>query len=337
MTGWAAVVAAGAETVTEGTAMIPDLRVRLGEWELANPVMTAAGCAGSGRELARFCDISRIGAVVTKSVTVEPRAGRPAPRIAETPSGVLSAVGLQGPGIDVFLQRDLPWLLSRGARAVVSVAGGDVDEYVLLARRLSEAPGVTMIEVNLSSPDPARGGRHFAADPAAAARVVAAVREAARADIPVFAKLPADVADLVGLAGECVAAGADGLAMINMVRGMVVDVDTRRPAVAGGMGGLSGPAIRPIAVACVYQVHAALPEVPIVGMGGVRTGADVMEFLLAGASAVAVGSALFHDPSACLRVLRELERELVDRGVERVDALIGAAHRTAGAPAAAAE
>ncbi|MEY9213049.1 dihydroorotate dehydrogenase [Thermobifida halotolerans] len=317
--------------------MIPDLRIGLGEWELANPVMTAAGCAGSGRELARFFDIARIGAVVTKSVTLEPRAGRPAPRIAETPSGVLSAVGLQGPGIDVLLQRDLPWLLSRGARVVVSVAGGSADEYAELARRLSEAPGVAMIEVNLSSPDPARGGRHFVQDSAAAARVVGAVRENARADIPVFAKLSPDVSDLVGLAADCVEAGADGLAMINTVRGMAIDADTLRPAVAGGMGGLSGPAIRPIAVACVYQVHAALPEVPIVGMGGVRTGADAMEFLLAGASAVAVGSALFHDPSACVRVVRELERELVDRGVERVGSLVGAAHRTAGAAGVAAE
>ena len=319
-----------AETVAETAAMIPDLRVRLGELELANPVVTAAGCAGAGRELARFFDIARIGAVVTKSGTVEPRAGWPAPRIAETPSGVLSTVGLQGPGIDVFVQRDLPWLLSRGARAVVSVAGGSVDEYVTLAQRLSEAPGVTAIEVNLSSPDLSRGGEHFTADPEAAAQVVAAVRETARSDIPVFAKLSPDVADLVALAGKCVAAGADGLALVNTVRGMVIDVDTMRPAVAGGMGGLSGPAIRPIAVACVYQVHAAYPEVPIIGMGGIGTGRDALEFLLAGASAVAVGTALFHDPSACMRVLRELERELIDRGVERVESLIGAAHHGMG-------
>lgn len=310
--------------------MIPDLRVRLGELELANPIMTAAGCAGSGRELARFFDIARIGALVTKSVTLEPRAGRPAPRIAETPSGVLSATGLQGPGIEVFVQRDLPWLLSRGARVAVSVAGGGVDEYAELARRLSEASGVVMIEVNLSSPEVARGGRHFAHDSAAAAEVVRAVRANARTDLPVFAKLAPDVPDLVGLATDCVAAGADGLAMINTVRGMAVDVATARPAVAGGTGGLSGPAIRPIAVACVYRVHAQLPEVPIIGMGGVRTGRDALEFLLAGASAVAVGTAIFHDPSACVRVLRELERELAGREVDSVRSLVGAAHRAPG-------
>lgn len=311
--------------------MIPDLRVRLGNLELANPVMTAAGCAGSGRELAQFFDIARIGAVVTKSVTLEPRAGYPAPRVAETPSGMLSAVGLQGPGIEVFLQRDLPWLLSRGARAVVSVAGNGVREYAELARRLSDAPGVAMIEVNLSSPDPGRQGRHFAQDPDAAAAVAHAVRASARADIPVFAKLSPDVPDLVGVAKSCVSAGADGLAMINTVRGMAVDIGTMRPVMSGGAGGLSGPAIRPIALACVYEVRAALPEVPIIGMGGVRTGTDALEFVLAGANAVAVGTAIFRDPSACMRVLRELEQAVVELGVERVDSLVGAAHRYAGA------
>ncbi|GLU46035.1 dihydroorotate dehydrogenase [Nocardiopsis ansamitocini] len=310
--------------------MTPDLRVRLGDIELANPIMTAAGCAGSGRELAQFFDIARIGALVTKSVMVEPRAGRPAPRVAETPSGMLSAVGFQGPGIEVFLQRDLPWLLSRGGRAVVSVAGGSPQEYAELARRLSDASGVTMIEVNLSSPNLAERGRHFAHDAGAAARVVNAVRAKTRSDIPVFAKLSPDVPDLVALAQECVAAGADGLSMVNTVRGMAIDPVTMRPAVAGGVGGLSGPAIRPIAIACVYEVHAALPKVPLIGMGGVRTGSDALEFVLAGASAVAVGTVIFNDPSACVRILREFEQALVDRGVGRAADLVGAAHRPPG-------
>ncbi|GAA3734055.1 dihydroorotate dehydrogenase (NAD+) catalytic subunit [Spinactinospora alkalitolerans] len=311
--------------------MSPDLRVRLGDVELANPIMTAAGCAGAGRELAQFFDVARIGAVVTKSVMLEPRAGWPAPRMAETPSGMLSAIGLQGPGIDVFLQRDLPWLLSRGGRAVVSVAGGGSAEYAELAGRLSEAPGVSVIEVNLSSPNLADRGRHFTDDPAAAAEAVRAVRSGARSDIPVFAKLSPDVPDLVGLAGACVEAGADGLSMINTVRGMSIDTATMRPAVAGGMGGVSGPAIRPIAVACVYEVHAALPDVPIIGMGGVRTGSDALEFVLAGASAVAVGTVIFHDPSACVRILREFEEALGEHGVARVSDLVGAAHRPMGA------
>ncbi|WP_344969098.1 dihydroorotate dehydrogenase [Salinactinospora qingdaonensis] len=311
--------------------MSPDLRTWLGHVELANPVMTAAGCAGAGREIAQFFDISRLGAVITKSVMLQPRAGGPAPRMTETPSGVLSAVGLQGPGIDVFLQRDLPWLLSRGGRAVVSIAGASPEEYADLASRLSAAPGVTMIEVNLSSPNPADHGRHFVDDPSAAARVVAAVRGRARSDIPVFAKLSADVADLVGLATTCVEAGADGLSMINTVRGMAIDTSSMVPALAAGVGGVSGPAIRPVAVACVYDVHAALPQVPLIGMGGVRTGVDVLEFLLAGAAAVAVGTVIFHDPSACARVVREFEEVLEQRGVRRVGDLIGAAHRRSGA------
>ncbi|MFC7330328.1 dihydroorotate dehydrogenase [Marinactinospora rubrisoli] len=311
--------------------MSPDLRTRLADVELANPILTAAGCAGAGRELAQFIDIARIGAVVTKSVMLDPRAGLPAPRMAETPSGLLSATGLQGPGIEVFLQRDLPWLLSRGGRAVVSIAGGSPAEYAELARRLSDAPGVTMIEVNLSSPNLADQGRHFTDDPAAAARVVHAVRSHTRSDIPVFAKLSPDVPDIVTLAGACVQARADGLSMINTVRGMSIDTVTMRPAVAGGVAGLSGPAVRPIAVACVYEVHAALPDVPIIGMGGVRTGTDALEFLMAGASAVAVGTIIFHDPSACVRILRELEEELAERGVRRAADLVGAAHRPMGA------
>ncbi|MDA8371861.1 MAG: dihydroorotate dehydrogenase [Nocardiopsaceae bacterium] len=311
--------------------MSPDMRTRLGRVELDNPVLAASGCAGSGRELAQFFDIARIGAVVTKSVMLEPHAGRPAPRMAETPSGMVSAIGLQGPGVEVFLQRDLPWLMSRGGRAVVSVAGSGVAEYQELARRISGAEGVEMVEINLSCPNPAAQGRHFADDAAEAARIVHAVRSNTRSDIPVFAKLAPDVPDLTALAGACVEAHADGLSMINSVRGMAIDPRTLRPAVAGGMGGVSGPAIRPIAVGCVYEVHTAFPDVPIIGMGGVRTGADALEFLAAGASAVAVGSVNFSDPSACVRILRELEEALAERGVSRVAEVVGAAHRNGGA------
>ncbi|MEU0493676.1 dihydroorotate dehydrogenase [Nocardiopsis sp. NPDC006139] len=308
--------------------MNTDLRVRLGALELPNPVVTAAGCAGSGRELAQFFDIAEIGAVTTKSVMLEPHAGRPAPRMAETPSGMLSTTGMQGPGVDVFLQRDLPWLLSRGGRAIVSVAGSGTAEFGELARRISAEPGVDAIEVNLSCPDPADpDGRRFADDAARAAAVVSTVRSHARSDLPVLAKLAADVPDVVALATACVEARADGLSMINTVRGMAVDPRTLRPAVAGGIGGLSGPAIRPLAVGCVYRVHEALPEVPIIGMGGVRTGADVVEFMAAGASAVAVGTVNFSDPSACVRVLREFTEALESRSVPRAADLVGAAHR----------
>jgi dihydroorotate dehydrogenase (NAD+) catalytic subunit len=306
--------------------MAVDLRSRLAHVELPNPILTASGCAGAGRELAQFFDVAKIGAVVTKSVMLAPRSGRPTPRMAETPSGMLNSIGLQGPGIDAFLQRDLPWLLSRGARAVVSIAGGTVDEYTELAARLSDASGVTAVEVNISCPNVEDRGQVFACDPAASAAVIEAVRARIRYDIPVFAKLSADVTDVVAVAGACVAAGADGLSMINTLLGMSIDTATLRPALAGVTGGLSGPAIRPVAVRCIWQVHEAFPDVPIIGMGGVRTGRDALELMLAGAATVSVGTAIFHDPSACPRIVRELEEELASRGIERAADVVGLAH-----------
>jgi len=310
--------------------MPADLRTRIGHLDLPSPILTASGCAGSGRELAQFTDVARIGAVITKSVTLEPRAGNPAPRLAETPSGMLSSPGLQGPGIDGFLQRDLPWLLSRGARTFVSIAGHSAREYGELASRLSDAAGVTAIEVNLGCPDASAAGRPFALDPAAAGQVVAAVRGSARYDIPVFAKLSPEVTDIVSVARACVSAGADGLSMINTLPAMAIDPVSLRPALAGPAGGLSGPAIRPVAVRCVWQVREALPDVPIIGTGGVRTGRDALELLLAGAAMVAVGTVLFHDPSACARIQRELEEEHVARRVDRVADMVARAHQHSG-------
>jgi dihydroorotate dehydrogenase (NAD+) catalytic subunit len=312
--------------------MTADLRTKLAHIELPNPILTASGCAGSGRELAQFFDVARIGAIVTKSVMLAPRAGRPTPRMAETPSGMLNSIGLQGPGIDAFLQRDLPWLLSRGARAVVSIAGSTVDEYAELAGRLSDASGVTAVEINISCPNVEDRGQVFACDPAASAAVVEAVRGRLRYDIPVFAKLSPDVTDIVAIARSCVTAGADGLSMINTLLGMTIDTKTLRPVLAGVTGGLSGPAIRPIAVRCVWQVAQALPDVPIIGMGGVRTGVDALELILAGAAMVSVGTATFHDPLACSRILRELDEELASRGIDRLADVIGLAHERGPVP-----
>jgi dihydroorotate dehydrogenase (NAD+) catalytic subunit len=261
-----------------------------------------------------------------------PRAGRPTPRMAETPSGMLNSIGLQGPGIDSFLRRDLPWLLSRGARAVVSIAGGTVAEFADLAGRLSDAAGVTAIEVNISCPNVEHRGQVFACDPGASAAVIEAVRGRARYDIPVFAKLSPDVTDIVAIAKACVSAGADGLSLINTMLGMAIDTATMRPVLAGVTGGLSGPAIRPIAVRCIWQVREALPGVPIIGMGGVRTGEDALELILAGASMVSVGTTIFHDPSACARILRELDEELSRRGIERLSEVVGLAHEPRAAP-----
>jgi dihydroorotate dehydrogenase (NAD+) catalytic subunit len=304
-----------------------DMSTELGGFLAPNPVFTASGCAAAGQELHQFFDVAAIGGVVTKSVTVRPRSGRPTPRMAETPSGMLNSIGLQGPGIDAFLDRDLPWLAARGARAVVSIAGSSVEDYVTLAGRLRGQPGLALIELNISCPNVADRGTVFACDPRAAARVVGAVRDKAAPGVPIFAKLSPDVTDIVAVARAVVDAGADGLSMVNTLLGLVIDTDTMRPALAGVTGGLSGPAIRPVAVRCVWQVHQAMPDVPILGMGGIRTGLDALEFVLAGASAVSVGTAVFGDPGAPVRVLRELRAALGERGFVRLADAVGQAHR----------
>jgi dihydroorotate dehydrogenase (NAD+) catalytic subunit len=302
-----------------------DLSTRLAGGFFPNPVFTASGCAAAGQELGQFFDVTRLGAMVTKSIMWEPRSGRPTPRMAETPSGMLNSIGLQGPGIETFLARDLPWLAEKGARTVVSIAGSTVEEYVRLAQRLRGRPGLTMLEVNISCPNVEDRGKVFACDARAAADVVTAVRRVSA--VPVFAKLSPDVTDNVSIARACVDAGANGLSMINTLLGMAIDTKTMKPVLAGVTGGLSGPAIRPVAVRCVYQVHAAMPEVPILGMGGIRTGVDALEFLLAGASAVSVGTAVFGDPNAPVRIIDELRAALADRGITSVADVVGRAHQ----------
>ena len=306
-----------------------DMTTRLGPLTLPNPVLTASGCAAAGKELNQFFDVSQLGAVVTKSIMVGPRSGRPTPRMAETPSGMLNSIGLQGPGIDSFIANDLAWLARQGARTVVSIAGGHTDEYVELARRLYGHPAVSMLEVNISCPNVENRGQVFACDAIASSRVLGAVRRAADPNQPVFAKLSPDVTDITLIARACADAGADGFSLINTLLGLVIDTDTMRPALGGVTGGLSGPAIRPVALRCVWQVRRALPHLPILGMGGIRSGLDALQFLLAGASAVSVGTAVFGDPSAPMRVLRELEAALDERGIASVADAVGHAHRPA--------
>ncbi|MCW2501078.1 MAG: dihydroorotate oxidase catalytic subunit [Frankiales bacterium] len=303
-----------------------DMRTKLAGITFPNPVFTASGCAAAGQELDQFFDVSLLGGVVTKSIMLAPRSGRPTPRMAETPSGMLNSIGLQGPGIDAFLDKDLAWLASRGARAVVSIAGGSVDDYAKLTAKLRGRPGLAMIEVNISCPNVEDRGQVFACDPRAAASVVQAVKRAAPTGVPVFAKLSPDVTDIAAIATACVDAGADGLSVINTLLGMVIDTDTLRPALGGITGGLSGPAIRPVAVRCVWQIRQALPDIPILGMGGIRTGLDALEFVLAGANAISVGTTVFGDPSAPVRVLDELARALAERGFARFEDAIGLAH-----------
>ncbi len=311
-----------------------DLAVPLAGRTLPNPLMTASGCAAGGRELHRFFDVAELGAFVTKSVMGGPRSGRGTPRMAETPSGMLNSIGLQGPGIHSFVEHDLTWLKSVGARAMVSIAGSSSGEYAEVARvlRSSDAfDAVVGVEVNISCPNVANRGLVFACDPLASAKVIALVREQLPRDIPVLAKLSPDVTDIVEVARACVKAGADGLVMINTLLGLVIDTDRMRPQLGGITGGLSGPAIRPVAVRAVWQVHGAmregrLPTVPIVGVGGVRTGDDALQLVAAGASAVQVGTATFNDPGAPRRVLHELAQALATRGFPSIHDAIGIAH-----------
>jgi len=301
-----------------------DPAVSLAGVTFRGPVFTASGCAAAGRELAPYLDLGTLGGVVTKSVMRAPRAGRPTPRMAETASGMLNSIGLQGPGIEAFLAGDLPWLAERGIAAVVSIAGHSAQEYGELARRLRGAPGLAMLEVNISCPNVESRGQVFACSAAGAADVMAAVRR--EIDVPVFAKLSPDVTDIVDIARSCVAAGADGLSVINTLLGVAIDTRTLRPVLSAVTGGLSGPAIKPVALRCVWQVHAALPTVPILGMGGIRSGLDALEFLLAGASAVSVGTAIFADPGAPARVQCELLTALAARGFGAVAEAVGVAH-----------
>ncbi len=278
----------------------PELAVDLCGVPLATPVMAASGCFGFGQEMAAFLDLAAIGGVVTKSVSLEPRRGRPTPRMAETPSGMLNAIGLQNPGVEEFCRTDLQFLREAGARVAVSVVGRSAEEFARVAERLADEPGVDLIELNLSCPNVDTRGELFADDPAMAALVTRSVKSVARQ--PVLAKLSADVTDLVAVARACAEAGADGLTLINTLLGMAVDVRRRRPKLAAVTGGLSGPAIRPVAVRCVWQVASALPEVPIVGLGGVMTGEDAAEMLLVGATAVQVGTANFINPLATAEI-----------------------------------
>jgi dihydroorotate dehydrogenase (NAD+) catalytic subunit len=305
-----------------------DMATQLASLRLPNPVLTASGCAGYGRELDQFFPITELGAVVTKSIMVQPRSGRATPRMAETPSGMVNSIGLQGPGIDAFTSRDLAWLEQRGVRVIVSIAGSTVEEFVRLAQKLRLSTAISAIEVNISCPNVEERGQVFACDAYASATVMDGVRRNTAPGVPVFAKLSPDVTDIVSIARACVGAGADGLSMINTLLGVVIDTETMRPHLGGVTGGLSGPAIRPVAVRAVWQVHQAMPDIPIIGMGGIQTGSDAFEFILAGASAVEIGTTIFNDPTAPRRILDELQRLLAQRGFECLGDAVGFAHRS---------
>ena len=306
-----------------------DFSTKIGSKRFSNPIFTASGCASSGQELAQFFDLSEIGAVVTKSIMSKPRLGRPTPRMAETPSGMLNSIGLQGPGIDVFLEKDIPWLVANNAKVIVSIAGETVDEYGVLARRLRAVSGISAVEVNISCPNVENRGQVFSCHPDTATAVIETVRRNIGGELPIIAKLSPDVTDIVHIAESVIKAGVDGLALINTLLGMVIDINIMKPKLGGKTGGLSGPAIRPVAVRAIYQVHQAFPNTPIVGMGGVANGRDAFELILAGASAVSVGTATFGNPTALIKIRAELEQLLLERDFRDFRDAIGFAHRGA--------
>ncbi|MCD9623193.1 dihydroorotate dehydrogenase [Rhabdothermincola salaria] len=301
-----------------------DLSTQVGSLNLRAPVLTASGTAGHGDELAAYVDLARLGAVVVKSLSADPWPGNPAPRVHETPAGMINSVGLQGPGVAAWLDRELPAVLDTGATVVASIWGTTVDDYRRAAEALAEAPAeVVAVEVNVSCPNHHDRNRMFAHSPATTAE---AVQAAAGCGRPMWAKLSPNVSDLASIAAAAHDAGAEAVVLVNTVLGMVIDTEARRPLLGGGGGGLSGPAIHPVAVRAVYDVHAARPELPIVGVGGVARGVDAIELMLAGASAVEVGTASFADPRAVGRVLDEAEDWCHEHGVTAVAELIGDAH-----------
>ena len=304
-----------------------DFSTKLADAWFPTPLFTASGCASSGKELSQFFDLRSIGAVVTKSIMIKPRAGRPTPRMAETPSGMLNSIGLQGPGIDAFLGDDIPWLLNQGARIIVSIAGETVDEFSTLARRLRGVTGISAVEVNISCPNVENRGLVFACDPDSASAVINGVKMMIGGELPIIAKLSPDVTNIAQIAASVFNAGADAVALINTLLGMVINLETMKPQLGGKTGGLSGPAIRPIAVRAIYQVREALPKLPILGMGGVASGRDALELILAGASGVSVGTANFGNPSAVYEIQEELRKLLIDRGFRSLTDAVGYAHR----------
>lgn len=296
-------------------------QINLGGLEMKNPVTTASGTFASGKEYAQFFDVSQLGAITTKGVSLKGWQGNDTPRIAETPSGMLNSIGLQNPGVETFASKDLPWLRAQDTKIIVNVSGHSVSEYQAVVEALEEHEGIDAYEINISCPNVDCGGLTFGTDPKVAAEVVAACRVQTKR--PMIVKLTPNVTDITEIARAVEAAGADAVSLINTLLGMAIDPYKRKPILARVVGGLSGPAVKPVALRMVWQVHQAV-SIPILGMGGISTGLDAIEFMLAGASAVAVGTANFVNPQAALEVISGIEAFCASQGVTDVNELIGA-------------
>ena len=302
--------------------MSPDLKVDLGGLKMQNPVAVASGTFGYGREYEDFINISKLGAVIVKGTTLTPRPGNPAPRIYETAAGMLNAIGLENPGIDVFLNNYLPYLLERKVTVIANIAGSTLEEYAHLGALLQAKSGLAAIEINISCPNVKRGGLQFGTDPDMVFLVVEAVKK--NTDLPVIPKLSPNVTDIVAVAQAAQAGGADALSMINTLMGMAIDIHTRRPVLGNIFGGLSGPSIKPVALRMVYQVRQVI-DLPIIGGGGVMDATDALEFIMAGATAVSVGTGNFVQPNIAAVIIEGISEYLVANDIERIGDICGAA------------
>lgn len=296
------------------------LAVNLPGLKLRNPIMPASGCFGFGKEFGQLYDLSELGAIMIKATTVEPRFGNPTPRVAETSAGMLNAIGLQNPGLDKVISEELPWLEQFDVPIIANVAGSTEEDYVEVARRISKAPNVHALELNISCPNVKTGGIAFGTIPEVAKSLTAKVKEAS--SVPVYVKLSPNVTNIVEMAKAVEAGGADGLTMINTLLGMRLDLKTGKPILANRTGGLSGPAIKPVAIRMIYEVSQAV-SLPIIGMGGIESAEDVLEYFYAGASAVAVGTANFVDPFICPKIIKDLSELLDKYGFEHISECTG--------------
>ena len=301
-----------------------NLKVQLPGMNCKNPVFPASGCFGFGREFAEFYDLSILGGIAIKSATLHKRFGNPTPRIAETPMGMLNAIGLQNPGVDVIKEKELPWLAQFDTEILVNVAGASEEEYVEVVKQLNDVENVSAFELNISCPNVKHGGIGLGTDPLLAAKVTRMVKEVAKK--PVYVKLSPNVTDIVAIAKAVEAAGADGLVLINTLMGMRLDLKTGKPILANVTGGLGGPAIKPVALRMVYQVAQAV-QIPIIGVGGITCAEDVLEFIYAGASAVEVGAQNFVDPYVCKKIIEDLPRVMVKYGIEDINEARGRSYR----------
>jgi dihydroorotate dehydrogenase (NAD+) catalytic subunit len=311
------------QTLGERAELVTSQAVRIGSLELKNPVLTASGCFGYGLEFDDFFDVSTLGGICTKGLSLKPRDGNAPHRICETPAGMLNAIGLANVGVEAFCRDKLPILRERGVTVIANIFASSVDDFVALAERLDGETGVHAIELNISCPNVTHGGIEFGRDAKMAAQVTAAVRAATK--MPVWVKMSPEAGDLVGVARACEGAGADAITAINTIRGMVIDVANMRPKLANATGGLSGPALRPIAVRMVWELAGAV-KIPIVGIGGITDTRDALEFLLAGASAVQVGTASFRDPCSAQTIMLGIREFCEERDCD-VTELIGKARR----------